>query len=659
MIVIVNQSAEYRNKKKKPIDRSASGDRPLHIGRRGIRIRPYAGNPRKGDKDTFYLTVIHRPEMVPEYLQKGAEEGKTEDIGRGEVIAESLDIFRTQQRVAHENGIRTTIQMTYASLFNEEAVSLAKEHRAAYGDEIGSTFLGLQCSQFRERFASKELAIWLFAMDDKRRIVDEVMRKFREVFGFLPTSTGSYYMDAELVNYVKERYPSIKVAVATCWEEGPNAYHNANNSWYTLLDGGPWNPWIPSKRNIHCPASDEADDIGIVAIPHLSRDLMAVFDSPGSYYGTHPQNILRGMVYEGREIPYFMNLVDQYRAMEKYNRGYAYNMMFVGPGWMSKSGRWESDYDFLLKSYREGMAYYGGLKREGKAIDLTMSEFADAYRKDRPYARPECFLWKDILYGSRRQQFWYADPWMRFCLDMNEGGAMIDLRPYAAKLIRPCGVGTAHVQDASYPFLVQSLLRAGYFTHYAGEGAVKSCKFAYGTESVDLCACRTHASFSEEGDVRVVTLDPVTVEFEAFSIEVVSVFRVAEGAGEVEIIRRITGTGAPEAEVVVDEYVTACYGTTEYPEDLTGVRLVLDGASGTEAIDYAYKCREASSGGIRSAEALVPQVDTRLSMRTDAGDASGYYREGFAFSPMFTIGIKKAVKGKGELRTWLKVGKAS
>jgi len=98
---------------------------------------------------TFYLTVIHRPEMVPEYLQKKAAEGKAEDLARSEVISESLDIFRTQQRIAHENGLRTTIQMTYASLFNDETVSLAREHHAKYGDEIGSTFLGLQCAQFR------------------------------------------------------------------------------------------------------------------------------------------------------------------------------------------------------------------------------------------------------------------------------------------------------------------------------------------------------------------------------------------------------------------------------------------------------------------------------------------------------------------------------
>jgi hypothetical protein len=608
---------------------------------------------------TFYLTVIHRPEMVPEYLQKEAEAGKAEDIGRGEVISESLDIFRTQQRVAHDNGIRTTIQMTYASLFNEEAVALAKEHHEQFGDEIGSTFLGIQCAQFREKFHSKELAIWLFSMEDKRRIVDEVFGKFQDVFGFLPTSTGSYYMDAELVNYIKERYPMIRAAVATCWEEGPKAYHNANNSWYTLLDGGPWNPWIPSKRNIHCPASDEADDIGIVAIPHLSRDLMAVFDGPGSYYGTHPQNILRGMVYEDREIPYFMNIVDQYRSMAKYNGGYSYNMMFVGPGWMSKSGRWEADYDFLLKSYEDGMAYYGQLKKDGEAVDLTMSEFADAYRAGRPYTRPECTLWKDILYGSRRQQFWFVDPFMRFCLDMNLGGAMIDLRPYAAKLIRPCGVGTKHIQDASYPFIIQSMYRAGYFTHYAGEGAVKSCKFKHGGEEVDLCACRTQASFSEEGEVRVVTLEPVEIEFEKFTITVQSIFRLAEGTGEIEIVRRILKTTDPTAEVSIDEYATACYGTTEYPEDLTGVRLTLKGRSGTESIDYAYQCRDADVDEVELAEALIPQVDTRLSMRADSAEASGYLREGMAFSPMYTLGIKKTVRGTGELRTWLKVEKAS
>lgn len=63
---------------------------------------------------------------------------------------------------------------------------------------------------------------------------------------------------------------------------------------------------------------------------------------------------------------------------------------------------------------------------------------------------------------------------------------------------------------------------------------------------------------------------------------------------------------------------------------------------------YAYKCREAEVSGIALAEALVPQVDTRLTMRTDTDEVSGYFREGFAFSPMYTIGIKEAIKGNAK-----------
>ena len=75
--------------------------------------------------DKFVLNVIHRPEMVPEYSATVTGQGKEEDIRDQALLTESLDIFKTQQRLAHENGLKVTIQMTYASLFNDEAVELA------------------------------------------------------------------------------------------------------------------------------------------------------------------------------------------------------------------------------------------------------------------------------------------------------------------------------------------------------------------------------------------------------------------------------------------------------------------------------------------------------------------------------------------------------
>lgn len=619
----------------------------------------------------FIVNIIHRPEMVPEYSATVTGHGKKEDIGDKKLLTESLDIFRTQQRLAHENGLKVTIHMTYASLFNEEAVRIAKEDHVKYGDEIALSLLGLPCTEFREKYKTKDFCIWMFSMEDKKAIVNDVFGKFYDAFGFYPESTGSYYMDAELINYIKETYPSVKCAVATCWEEGPKAYHTCNNSWYTFMDGGPWAPWIPSKVNTHAPAACEAEDSGIVAIPHLSRDLLACYDGNGSNFGTHPQNVLRGMIYDSKtwEYPYLFNLIDQYRALEKYNNGYAYNMMFVGPGWMNKMGRWEAPYELLYKSYSDGCKYYGDLKKEGKLLDLTMSELADYYRAKKSYTEPECALWRDILYGSDKQLFWYCDPFMRVGVNMDQGGAIFDLRPYAAKLEWPVGIGTDHIQDASYPFLIQDKYRAGYFTHYAGEGTIRSAKICHGGEEVDLCLTRTHAHYSEErvtgadgksapGTKRILTLDPVDIEFYDLKVKLQTVMTFEEGSGEIRIDRRILSMSDPDAEVEIREYMVACYGTTEYTENMTGITLsVTDGAGAEQSIAYEYKCRELSVTNAGQVCAVIPQIKTRVSMRAEG--ATGIIREGYAFSPMFTLGYNKTVKDKEVYSTWLSLERAN
>ena len=499
----------------------------------------------------------------------------------------------------------------------------------------------------------------MFSLEDKKAIVDDVFGKFRNIFGCYPESTGSYYLDAELINYIKKTYPCVKCAVATCWEEGPKAYHTCNNSWYTFMDGGPWAPWIPSKANTHAPAADEAEDSGIVAIPHLSRDLIASYDGNGSNFGTHPQNILRGMIYDTDtwEFPYLYNLIDQYRDLEKYNNGYAYNMVFVGPGWMNKMGRWEAPYELLKKSYEDGLAYYGNLKKEGLLEDMTMAEFADHYRQKKTYQEPECALWRDILYGSEKQLFWYCDPYMRACVNMDQGGAIVDLRNYAAKLKWPVGIGTKHITDASYPFLIQEKYRAGYFTHYAGEGTIRSAKVAYQGEEADLCQCRTKAHFTQDGKNRILTLDPVEIEFSALKFKVQSIVSFEEGSSEIRIRRVLSNFSDPAARVSWKEYMVATYGTTEYPEDMTGITLGCDGRESEELLQYQYQCRIREMAGAEKVWAVIPQIDTKVSIETDNKRAQGYIQEGYAFSPMFTLGYSIELGDKEEFSTCLRLEK--
>lgn len=598
--------------------------------------------------DQFIVNIIHRPELSPEYAEKA--------LGKGaNVQDESLDIFLFQQECAHKYGLKTTIQITYASLFSDEIVRLAKEHNSIYGDEIGLSLLGLPCKQFKQKYKTEDFCIWMFDDDTKRAIVDDVFGLFYEKFGFYPQSTGSYFLDAYTINYIKQKYPSVKCAVATCWEEGPKAYHTCNNSWYTFMDGGPWNPWIPSKVNSHCPASDADDDSGIVAIPHLSRDLMACFDGNGSNFGTHPQNVLRGMIYyndQGSiEYPYLYNLVDQYRHLAKYNDGYAYNMMFVGPGWLNKRGRWEAPYELLAKSYDDGMKYYGMLKEKGKLVDMTMAEFADFYRQKHPdYNRAECALWKDILYGSNKQYFWYADPYYRTCLDFNQGGAMIDLRPYVARIEQKTGIGTQNVYDASYPYLIQINYRAGFFTHYAGAGTIKSCKVSYKGEETDLCLLRTLAKYDKiDGGVRI-TANPVTVTLAGKDITIQSVFTFMEGTGMVVTERNLLTDMAGE-DVTFTEYFTGGFGTTEYQADMTNLTLGVD----DQGMKFGYLGRKITSEG-DVAYVSIPDVSTTVQMGGECDTLQ--VEEGIAFSPVYHLRLTKTIS-KGGVKTWLNLQKAN
>ena len=333
-------------------------------------------------------------------------------------------------------------------------------------------------------------------------------------------------------------------------------------------------------------------------------------------------------------------------------------MMFVGPGWMNKMGRWEAPYELLKKSYEDGCAYYGQLKKEGKLTDMTMSEFADYYRQKKHYTEPECALWKDILYGSDKQLFWYCDPYLRACVNMDQGGAVVDLRPYAAKLEWPVGIGTPHIQDASYPFLIQEKYRAGYFTHYAGEGTVRSAKVCHNGEEVDLCLCRTKAHFSREGTDRVLTLDPVEIVFSDLTVKLQSVITFPEGTGDIKIQRNILEMSDSEAEVTINEYMVGCYGTTEYTEDMSSLTLGVAAGNETRHLPYEYKCRELSLPEADTVWCKLPPIKTLVGLECEGRDKTGYVKEGYAFSPMFTLGYTGTLKEKEAFTTWLRLKRA-
>ena len=228
---------------------------------------------------------------------------------------------------------------------------------------------------------------------------------------------------------------------------------------------------------------------------------------------------------------------------------------------------------------------------------------------------------------------------------------MIDLRPYIARIPQKTGIGTDNIYDASYPYLIQINYRAGFFTHYAGAGTLRSCKISCRGECTDLCLCRSMAKFERlEAGVRL-TVDPVTVNLGGLDIVIQSVFTIEDGSGVIMTERKILNDIGDE-KVTFYEYFTGGFGTTEYQADMSDVLLGVD----NEKMQFSYLGRKIIKPNAEFAEIDIPNVFTKVKMYGDNDEVK--VEEGIAFSPVYHLGLSKTIS-KGEIKTWLKLQKVN
>ena len=79
----------------------------------------------------------------------------------------------------------------------------------------------------------------------REQLIDEAMRKFKEVFGNYPKTVAAWVIDTHTLNYLAEHYHIS--AAAICRDQ-------ANTDAYTLLGGYFNQAYYPSKNNIFTPA---------------------------------------------------------------------------------------------------------------------------------------------------------------------------------------------------------------------------------------------------------------------------------------------------------------------------------------------------------------------------------------------------------------------
>ena len=551
-------------------------------------------------------------------------------------VGRQSEMFFLEQQIAHGLGFKTTIMMPVWSLSQPSLVQTAKHDSETWGDEIGLYFGDMDFSCIDGVGESQEPFLWLHTSQAKRAIIDEALRQFRAAFGHDPVSCGSFHMDAESLAYLKQQCPGLQIVVGGCFEEGVKVFHGCNNSWYLFNEGMPWCPWYAAKENTLRPAASEADWSGVIAVPHLSRDMVLSYEGRNDFFASHTGNVQRAMANEGRQMPYALNMADMYRYQERFNSGFSYLNIFVSPGWLRGNPYVQDDDETSQQLYRDYLSYFAQLKQEGQVQDMTMGGFAAWFRENVPLGQPQVYDAKEILYGSGKEYLWYSSPDLRVTFDLCQGGSIGDLRPLTARLPRCTGADRPDGFFASNPYIIHSQYRSGNSHHYL-DGARTTLLVEHAGETLDLCDFPVRMrSIERHGNAVRFALTDAELSFsDGTTARIATTFDILSNSHI--IIRRALRCGDPNAVFKLTEYVKGCWGVTEYPEDMTSLTLAVEGAQRDE-LRFAYKGRTLRRTDGATASAVIPPLGTEVRLVPECAQ----YREagaaeGILFNPYYTL----------------------
>jgi hypothetical protein len=207
---------------------------------------------------------------------------------------------------------------------------------------------------------------------------------------------------------------------------------------------------------------------------------------------------------------------------------------------------------------------------------------------------------------------------------------------------------------ASYPYLIHSQYRTGQAHHFV-DGARTTLWVTHAGQSLDLATCQTKvASVERDAAGTRVTLTPAVLKFaDGLVVEIETQYDF-EGQGNIRISRRLLRTSQPGTVLQVQEYFKGCYGVTEYPQNMQGTELAVDGDQAGEIV-YEYRSRTLTSAHAAMVSARVKAVRSAVKLEAAQSSICGSVTEGYLFNPYYTLTLDYALEDGKEVQTWLKI----
>jgi hypothetical protein len=562
-------------------------------------------------------------------------------VHRLDASVTSQDALRFQWSEARRLGLPTTTLLTYPALFDSVCCDLVSE-MCGPDDELGLHFHELKGARLAEHYRVKEPVFWLWPRAKRLQLVEEIIARFTEVFGRTPRSIGGYILDAWTLEQIKLRHPGVSTAITSCFEEGVKMYYGNNRNWLLFSDGGPWNPYFPSKANALIPADGPGERLDIVAIPHLNRDMIMALSSRDDWFASHPGNVFRARINEGAECGYLFRFYKEWERQAEIN-GWSYMNLFVSSPWLlGRHWAIESEKD-VRQLYTTSLEYLKEREEAGKVRNLTMDAFGEIYRKELPSAAPTVCHWRDVLRESRREVVWTANAHHRCAFDFARGGTLVDFRPYDGRLDGNLGTECLSLWNGNYPFLVSSEHCGGHWnTSFTAE-------ISDGTHTCSLAdrRARVRVEKSDAGEW-VIFSGPVCYELGGKKLVLESVWE-GNQSSEITVRRKVISWDGAWEELELAEVFLGRAGTTEYPEDQRGTTLHAPDCE----LPYTYSGEEVVLEEPQWLAARIPRLGLELQLIAKTPSARGMLRDGVVFSPSWQLRMSYALQPNKEIITCL------
>lgn len=243
---------------------------------------------------------------------------------------------------------------------------------------------------------------------ERERMLDMTFEKFKNKFGFYPTSVGAWYIDTLSLDYLVKKY-HIQAVMYVSDQYQTDSYG---------LWGQPWGaPYYPSKFNSLIPAHDLTDRLDVVKIQWAARD-------PVRGYGLTAAD----SIYSVQANDYMGNNLG-INYFKKLSQTYLFSLNSLAQ--LTVGIETGQEGATFFDEYKRQIQFLSDLEKDGQITFQTMSAFAQKYKQQFAGVSPSSLIYSDDYADALKQAIWYSNSNYRIGL-IKKGQNLVvqDLRVY-------------------------------------------------------------------------------------------------------------------------------------------------------------------------------------------------------------------------------------